>query len=39
MDFNENPVGTGSYGSLGHWSHQIPFAGGMAGIDDDRQMG
>ena len=37
MNFDHEPVGTGSQGSR-EGSHQPPFAAGMAGVGQDRQM-
>ena len=38
MDFDQNAVRSRSHGGFRHRRHQIPLAGGMAGIDDDGQM-
>ena len=38
MDFDQNAIRSRGHCRFRHRCHQIPLAGGMAGIDDDGQM-
>ena len=39
MHLDEEAIGPGGHGGLGHGPHQLPFARAVAGVNDDGQVG